>query len=439
MRWRAGATIPVMITTCLIAACSPPDVNVSVRTIPTSLADDLVRIELSIVDASCGALTLAEAPPDPVQSMVLRRGETSMPLGAVPFGEYALHARGWDAGCTLVAAGCTDVVVDGRDLEGGLSPLSGGGCMPGEACQDGECVTGGDAGMDAGRDTDPADTGVDDTGAGDTGAGDTGAGDTAPADAGPPVLACPTTASDPDPILLYEFDTGDSFATVRDQAPRTPDIDLNGVSVGGAGVTFNGTRAEFVGGHLIASVADSNALHSALTSSQAFTIEVWGTVRDLVNEESAPPERMVTLSEDTTARGFTFGPNGPHIRWRIRTSLTDMNGFGCTAGGTGQLETLDVLSVGEPVRHLVMTFDPADGGRAYIDGAEQTWTNCPGTPALNWVPDVNRFILGDETTAATEPRTFDGSLYRVVIYDRALSPSEVSCLAARGSETSIYD
>ncbi|MGE3636676.1 MAG: hypothetical protein AB7P00_42635, partial [Sandaracinaceae bacterium] len=319
MREQSQLGIALTLAVCL-AACDGGPVRVSVRPVPDSLAQQLQRVEVSVID-SCDAQTLGEPPVSAEVTVEATRAMPAMELGGATRGPHGLYARGWDEGCEVIAAGCDDVEIGNGDLEVIVAPVSGPGCAASETCVAQRCVARADAGApDAGLDAGTADAGPPADGGLDAGT-----------DAGPPVLACRPTAvvGNPEPFVVYEMDPPDDETTVHDVSMAAPRMNLTGFPVpGGSGLlpTLAGSEAVFGDGYYAAGVTESDALTMLLTSAQALSVEVWFTVRDLVIEEPAGPERVVSLSRDAAERGFTIGVNQDLLVFRLTTSLTNLNG-----------------------------------------------------------------------------------------------------------------
>ena len=282
-------------------------------------------------------------------------------------------------------------------------------CDDGEVCLAGSCVPGMDAGPDARVDGDGGeDVGPD-------------ALDDAPDDVGPDAGdGCSLGA----PIVLYEFEAGDDATQILDRAPAAPDVPLTDLT-GAVNVIAAASLVENRGGRMAATQEASDALMQAFLDSGSFTVEVWTRALDLVVEEPAPPERIVTLSLDSADRAFTIGLSGSSAIVRLQTDGTNLQGTQCIDGTSSVFSVPDVFTALDPPKHIVLVFSGTLGEpRVYVNG-EQVPGDWPcGMNALGWPIGMYGFALGDEIDGN---RGYDGLIHRVVMYDRAMGAPEVAC------------
>jgi hypothetical protein len=168
---------------------------------------------------------------------------------------------------------------------------------------------------------------------------------------------------------------------------------------------------------LISTASPSKKLIDSVRKSKAITVEAWVTP---ANTTQAGPARIVTLSRDPGARNFTLGQDRDKYEVRLRTKATDANGLPAvpSPGGVGQTRPT----------HLVYTRDAAGKARLYVDGADKASRDVGGDLS-NWDGDF-RLALANELT---KDRPWQGTLHLVAIYERALSPDEISRNRAAGA------
>lgn len=276
--------------------------------------------------------------------------------------------------------------------------------------------------------------------ASDGGEGDDASVDAVPDtfDAGP--LTCPGPGGDRnDPIVLYTFEAPDVAAMITDRAPAAPDVPLTD-NIGTFSVdTAAGGSIVLRGGQVAATLEASDALTTEVVAAGSFAVEVWFTEDDVLEEEE--PERIVTLSLDSTERSFTVGQEDADLVGRFRTTTTDAQGIDCDDPTVGdarppqaELFVPDVMD-GTSAKHVVYSFDAAEGRpRMYLDGVEVGDPSPCRVGTIDW-PTGYRLALGDEFDAV---RTWEGVIYRVAIYARALSPAEVSCWHGAGRDADVF-
>lgn len=291
-------------------------------------------------------------------------------------------------------------------------------CDDGEVCLAGSCVPGNDGGPDTGEVDAGPDAGVDDASADvdETDASDGG-----------------DTCSMGPPIVLYEFEAGDDATRILDRAPADPDVPLTDIT-GTMNLVEAASLVELRGARLAASQEDSDALMQAMLDSGSFTVEVWTRALDLVVEEPAAPERIVTLSLDSAERAFTIGHDDGAGVVRLVTDGTNLQGTNCTDGTRSVISEPGVFTALDPPKHIVFVFSGTLGEpRVYFNGdaADGDWP-C-GMNMLGWTTGIHRFALGDEITGE---RGYDGQIHRVAIYDRAMGAPEVQCWYEAGPNPS---
>ena len=315
-------------------------------------------------------------------------------------------------------------------------------CASDERCVGGFCVAAPD--RDAGEDAGEEDAGEADA------ARDVGT-DTAVEDAGEDAgggLTCPGPGGPTEePLVLYNFDDGDTVAALVDQAPNLPDVPM----VGTGDMTVVDGHVDIRAGRYLASQAASDALTAALVAQGAATIEVWVRAADMVIEESSGPERIVTLSQDFANRAFTIGQDEDLLAVRFRSDQTNTNGTNCRLtfdagpgpfdGGppSGTRSTIEapIFNDTTSLRHIALVIDDSVGEpRVYVDGVEMTGSY-PCMPAMvNWPFGENRLALGDESN--DDDRQWEGRIYRVAIYPRAMTPAEITCWHDAGVAAPVF-
>lgn len=314
-------------------------------------------------------------------------------------------------------------------------------CESGQSCINGRCVlrdedAGGvdggddeDAGEDGGQDVGvdaPVDVGMD--------VADASMADTidAPPDAGPvcPLPAVPRA----EPVVLYTFEAPDDATNITDRAAADPDVPL----VANTGVfTVNnddGGSVLFAAGQLSATQEASDELVTEIRAAGSFTVEVWATPENLaLEDESSPPERLVTLGESHVNQAFVLGQHDADIQARTRTDQTQASGFACDEPEPAPRAAVYApgLAVGSP-QHIVLVFDSDLGEpRVYVDGVVSGTDYPCGSGALDWMTGLYRLALGD---ALAGNRQWEGVIHRVAIYARAMDADEVDCWLGAGPD-----
>ncbi len=166
------------------------------------------------------------------------------------------------------------------------------------------------------------------------------------------------------------------------------------------GITFNAaTKA--------ASDTDASKISDALEATDELTFEIIFTPDNLTQNG---PARLVSFSENTSNRNFTFGQDTDQYVWRQRTSTTGNN-------GTPDIDSASVLTTTQ--QHIVITWD-GDNVKMYRNGTLEI-TEARDGVLSSW-DDSYKMFLGNE---ADDSRPWLGELKRVAIYDRALNAFQV--------------
>ena len=208
--------------------------------------------------------------------------------------------------------------------------------------------------------------------------------------------------------VLYTFQAG-SGTTVEDVSGVGAPLNLtveNGAAVNripGGGLSINSST-------IVASAGAATKIIDACKTSDEISIEAW--VRP-ANTTQDGPARIVTLSDGAYDRDFTLAQEESTYDTRLRTTATNDNGIPSLTAGTATISELS---------HVVYTRDASGVARFYVNGVEAGSRNDITGDFSNWDDDF-RFALANEFGA---DRTWLGELHLVAIYNRALSPAEVS-------------
>ena len=161
---------------------------------------------------------------------------------------------------------------------------------------------------------------------------------------------------------------------------------------------------------IISSDSAATKLHESFLSAPGLTLETWIATADL---EQNGPARIVTYSLDKALRNFTLGQEDDALVLRLRTTKTDLN------GKRPHAVIGDVFTGRDPM-HLVVTCDHVTT-RVFADGILRGQLPAAGGTFDNWNAGY-RFALGNELTGN---RSWQGSIYLVAVYRRALSADEI--------------
>lgn len=225
---------------------------------------------------------------------------------------------------------------------------------------------------------------------------------------------------DANEIARYEFKTGTgSVAYDTSGVDPAADLQLSGDFewVGGWGINIRAadgrpTKAQ-------ASTTASRKFHQLITATGEFSIEAWVVPGNVTQEDA----RIVSYSGSTTARNFTMGQTLYNYDFFARSTATGAN-------GTPQLSTADADErLQASLQHVVMTFDPVNGRRIYVNGEFTGDTDAQGGGTLGEWDNSFAFVLGNEVS---NNRQWQGVIRFVSIHNRALNPEQIQQNFAAG-------
>lgn len=211
-------------------------------------------------------------------------------------------------------------------------------------------------------------------------------------------------------IALWEFKTGQG-AIAYDTSGVEPALNL---TLSGDVSWVNGWGIEIHDGKAQGSTAGSKKLHDLIEATGEYSIEAWVVPANTAQEG---PARIVSYSGGNSARNFTLGQDKFSYVFMNRSSAT-------SADGQPSLSTLDTdkrLQATE--QHAVVTFDPVNGRRIYVNG-KYTGDVDPavGGGLQDW-DDTFAFVLGNEVSGG---HLWQGKLRLVAIHNRALSQEQIT-------------
>jgi len=207
--------------------------------------------------------------------------------------------------------------------------------------------------------------------------------------------------------VLYDFDSA-SGALVKDRSGSGQPLDLR---ISDPGHTRrNKGSLEIRGPAWMRSTKPARSLVEAVKRSGEITVEAWIRPADARQDG---PARIVSLSRNSTNRNVTLGQDGDKFDARLRTTRTNTNGLPSLATRTRSLST--------QLTHVVYTRDRSGRTRIYLNGKQAVEKTVPGS-VQSWDAGYHLF-LGNE---ADGKRLWQGSYSLVAIYNRELSPTEVT-------------
>jgi len=223
-------------------------------------------------------------------------------------------------------------------------------------------------------------------------------------------------------IALYEFKTGGG-ATAYDTSGVDPAADLQFTGdvswVGGWGINIKavpngGSKAQ-------ASTTTSRKFQQMIGATGEYSIEAWVVPGNVTQEDA----RIISYAGSNTTRNFTMGQTLYNYDFFNRSTATGNN-------GTPQLSTADDDErLQASLQHVVMTFDPVNGRRIYVNGEFTGDLDRSGGGTLGEWDNSFAFVLGNETSADPD-RQWTGVIRLVAIHNRALTLPQIQQNFAAG-------
>lgn len=216
-------------------------------------------------------------------------------------------------------------------------------------------------------------------------------------------------------IALYEFKTGRG-TTAFDTSGVDPAADLtlsgNVTWVGGWGINLISGKAQ-------ASTTTSRKLQQLITATGEYSVEAWVVPANVTQEDAV----IIGYSGSATARNFTVGQTLYNYDFFGRSSTTGAN-------GSPQLSTADADErLQAALQHVVMTFDPVNGRRIYVNGEFTGDLDGAGGGNLSSWDNSFALVLGNEVSG---DRQWLGVIRLVAIHNRALTLAQVQQNFAAG-------
>jgi len=217
-------------------------------------------------------------------------------------------------------------------------------------------------------------------------------------------------------IAKWEFKEG-TGATADDTSGVDPALNLTLTGdyswLGGWGVSFGPNGGAARGG------ASSSKLYNLIKTNGSFSIELWAAPANVTQTSAF----MASYSGGSSERNFTLGQDQFQYEMFARSSNTDAN------GSPSLLTSATNMNAQASLSHIVMTYDPVNGRRLYVNGNfTGDVDTVKGGTIGNW-DDSFIFLLGNETSG---DRMWQGSIRFAAIYNQALTEEQVQQNFAAG-------
>ena len=215
--------------------------------------------------------------------------------------------------------------------------------------------------------------------------------------------------------VLYDF-ASPSGAVIHDRSGVGKPINLS-ISDSKAVKRSEGKLA-VSGKTTIRSTKPARKLIDAVRRSGALTIEAW--IQPAKTKQDGPA-RIVTLSKNSNERNFTLGQDADKYEVRLRTTRTSTNGIPAVVS-KGR-------AAGTKLTHIVYAFAKDGQARLFVNSKSVATSKVGGLPS-NWNGSFE-LALANELSG---DRPWQGTLYLVAVYSRALTPKEIARKFAAGPD-----
>ncbi|PCI41671.1 MAG: ATPase [Moraxellaceae bacterium] len=209
-------------------------------------------------------------------------------------------------------------------------------------------------------------------------------------------------------IAVYEFKTGEGeLAYDTSGIDPAMHLTLSGDVdwLGSWGLRVNDGKAQ-------ATTSASKKLNDLILATGEYSLEAWVAPANVVQEDA----RIVSYSGGTTVRNFTVGQTLYNYDFFNRSTTTDGN-------GNPALSTDDDAEVLQAtLQHVVVTYDPANGRRIYVNAELTDAVDTFAGGNLSEWDDTFAFVLGNEVSS---DRLWQGSIRYVAVHNRVLTDGQI--------------
>ncbi len=222
-------------------------------------------------------------------------------------------------------------------------------------------------------------------------------------------------------IARYEFKTG-SGAVAYDTSGVDPAANLNlsgdveWMSSWGLRLNTGGGPAN---GKAQASTSGSRKLHQLITATGEYSIEAW-VIPDNVTQGDGGGDttRIVSYSGSDQVRNFTLGQTMYNYEFLNRSSASNANGL------PALFTDPDAERLQSSLQYVVVTFDPVQGRRIYVNGEYTGDGDTFAGASLDEWDETFALVVGNEVSGTNN--AWSGSIRFLAIHNRALSPEAIA-------------
>jgi hypothetical protein len=214
-----------------------------------------------------------------------------------------------------------------------------------------------------------------------------------------------------DLIAKWEFREG-TGTTTADTSGVQPEIPL---ALSGEFGWISGWGIRLVNGKAQGGASSSSKLFDRIRGTGEYSVEAWVAPANVTQEDAW----IVSYAGGPDNRNLLLSQNLYNYQAFNRSSVTDDNN-----GGAPALITDDDAQLAQAtLQHVVVTFDPVEGRKIYVNGTFSGDIDPTGGGLLNGWNESFAVVLGN-TTSGENP--WAGAMRMVAVHNRALTPEQVA-------------
>ena len=210
-------------------------------------------------------------------------------------------------------------------------------------------------------------------------------------------------------IALYEFKTG-SGNLAYDTSGIEPAVNL---TLSGDYAWIGGWGVQFTAGKGQGSTSASAKLRNLIGATGEFAIETWVAPANVIQNG---PARIVSYSGGASSRNLMLGQTLYSYDALVRSDATD------EAGEPGLTTDPADEHLQATLQHVVLTYDPANGRRLYVNGEFTSDTDPVAGGLLNEWDNTFALVIGSEVDNRNR---WAGAMRLLAVHNRALTPEQI--------------
>ncbi|HZO24033.1 MAG TPA: LamG domain-containing protein [Steroidobacteraceae bacterium] len=223
-------------------------------------------------------------------------------------------------------------------------------------------------------------------------------------------------------VAKYMFETG-TGNTAYDTSGVSPSADLTLYGpvtwAGGWGINVP------MGGKAQASTSSSQKIAQLIQATGEYSIEVWAAPANVTQTDAY----ILSYSGSDKTRDMTLAQHMQQYEGMTRSTVTDSN------GSPPLLTAAANMNAQAALQHIVLTYDPINGQKLYVNGVFTGDVDPNKGAALSNWDNTFALVLGSEVTGKEQ---WTGLIKFAAIHSRALTPTQIQQNFAAGVGQSYY-